>query len=117
MRATLNTQSALLGGVLAGLGASVCCIGPLLLLSLGVGGAWISHLTAMEPYRPLLIALAVVFLVLAFRRLYLRPRVCLAGETCAEDRVRGTQRILFWIVLSITIALIVSPWLLTLFYR
>jgi len=46
---SLNTKLALAGGVLAGVGASACCVGPLLLLSLGIGSAWIAHLTAQEP--------------------------------------------------------------------
>jgi hypothetical protein len=32
-----------IGAVLAAIGASACCVGPLLLLSLGFGGAWISN--------------------------------------------------------------------------
>ncbi len=36
----------------ATIGASLCCIGPLVLLSLGIGGAWVSSLTALTPYRP-----------------------------------------------------------------
>lgn len=117
MRTGLNTKTALLGGLLAGLGASACCVGPLLLLSLGISGAWISHLTAMEPYRPVFMIVTVVFLVFAFRRLYLQPLSCADGETCAPDRARRTQRLLFWIVLPVALCLIVSPWLLTLFYR
>jgi hypothetical protein len=52
----MNTNLALVGGVLAGIGASACCVGPFLLLSLGIGGAWIGHLTTLEPYRPIFIA-------------------------------------------------------------
>jgi copper chaperone CopZ len=29
--------------MLAAIGASVCCVGPLLLLMLGIGGAWIAQ--------------------------------------------------------------------------
>lgn len=38
--------------LMAAIGASVCCVAPLVLLSLGIGGAWVSTLTAMEPVRP-----------------------------------------------------------------
>jgi mercuric ion transport protein len=67
----VNAKSSLLAGVAAGIGASVCCVGPLALLALGVSGAWIGNLTALEPYRPLFIGLTLVFLGLAFLRLYL----------------------------------------------
>ncbi|MGH8105891.1 MAG: mercuric transporter MerT family protein, partial [Arenimonas sp.] len=41
-----------LGALLAAIGASACCIGPLVLVSLGIGGAWVTNLTAMEAARP-----------------------------------------------------------------
>jgi hypothetical protein len=46
-----------IGAVFAAIGASVCCVGPLLLLSLGIGGAWMSTLTSMEVVRPFFIIL------------------------------------------------------------
>ena|ERR1700733_8660940 len=117
MRSSLNLKMTLTGAVLGGIGASMCCIGPLLLLSVGVGGAWISHLTALEPYRPAFIVLTVLFLGLAFWRLYLVPQTCTVGEHCVADRTRNTQRILFWIVMPVTLGLIASPWILPIFYR
>jgi len=55
--AQLNANRSLLVGVVAGFGASVCCVGPLVLLALGMSGAWIGNLTALEPFRPYLIQL------------------------------------------------------------
>ncbi|MBS1815474.1 MAG: mercury transporter MerT [Acidobacteria bacterium] len=112
-----NTRLALAGGLLAGIGASACCVGPLLLLSLGIGGAWIGHLTALEPYRPIFIALTVLFLGLAFRKLYLVPQACAAEGDCLADRTRRAQRILFWIFVPLSLASVASPWILPLFYR
>jgi mercuric ion transport protein len=112
-----NTKLALAGGVLAGIGASACCVGPFLLLSLGIGGAWIGHLTALEPYRPIFIGLTVLFLGLAFRKLYLVPQNCAREENCIADRTRHLQRILFWIFVPISLGLVASPWILPLFYR
>lgn len=40
------------GGILGALAASSCCIVPLILFSLGIGGAWIGNLTALAPYKP-----------------------------------------------------------------
>ena len=65
----LNAKSSLVAGSLAAIGASVCCVGPLVLLALGIGGAWIGNLTALQPYRPLFIGLTLLFLGLAFRKL------------------------------------------------
>jgi mercuric ion transport protein len=117
MPSSANTKTALAGGVLAGIGASACCIGPLLLLSLGIGGAWIGHLTALEPYRPIFIVLTVVFLGVAFWKLYLVPQSCALDDNCVADRTRHTQRILFWILVPVTLAIVASPRILPIFYR
>src|SRR5579859_4766625 len=94
----LNPKGALLAGVAAGIGASVCCVGPLVLLALGISGAWIGNLTALEPYRPIFIGLTVLFLSLAFRKLYLLPRACGPKNACAEPRVIKRQRLTFWTI-------------------
>jgi mercuric ion transport protein len=112
-----DTKLALAGGVLAGIGASACCVGPFLLLSLGIGGAWIGHLTALEPYRPIFIGLTILFLFLAFRKLYLVPQSCGVEDNCVAERTLRVQRILFWIFVPLSLALAASPWLLPLFYR
>lgn len=117
MRFPFNAKTALAGGVLASIGASVCCVGPLLLLSLGVGGAWIGNLTALEPYRPVFIVLVLLFLGLALRRLYFMPRSCDSEQDCAADRANKGQRVIFWIVAPMVLVLVAVPWLLPLFYH
>lgn len=95
---------------LAAIGASICCIGPLVLLALGVGGTWISNLAALEPYRPIFVGITLVFLFLAFRKLYLIPRKCSPGDTCAIPSTLRNQRIIFWIVAILLIALLTFPY-------
>ncbi len=104
-----GSRSLLMAGV-AAVGASLCCVGPLLLLSLGVGGAWIGGLTALEPYRPIFIGITLLFLWLAFRRLYLVPESCRQEALCANPAVRRNQRILFWVVTVALGLLITFPW-------
>ena len=73
------------GGVLGAVLASTCCIGPLVLLSLGISGAWIGNLTALEPYKPVFAAIALVFIGLGFWQVYVRPRMaCEPGSYCAR---------------------------------
>lgn len=115
MASTTETR-ALIVSVLAGIGASVCCVGPLLLLALGIGGSWVGSLTAMEPYRPFFIGLTLLFLGLAFRKLYLVPQVCTPGTPCANPRTRRRQRLAFWIVAVLLLALLAVPSLAPLFY-
>lgn len=107
---------ALFGGVLAGIGASACCAGPLVVVSLGFGGAWVSQLTALEPLRPLFIVLALAFFLLGFVRLYPRQAACRPDQSCAPIEVRARQRLLFWAALLISAAIIAFPWYAPLFY-
>ena len=91
---------------LAAIGASVCCIGPLVLLALGTGGTWISYLTAFESYQPIFVIITLGFLFLSFRKLYIRTRQCAPGDSCALPGVLRNQRIIFWIVTVLLIALL-----------
>ena len=114
--APLNVKGSLVAGVLAAIGASVCCVGPLVLLTLGIGGAWVSSLTALEPVRPFFMAATLLFVGLAFRRLYLVPQVCEPGTPCADPRTVGRQRLVFWLVTAAVVALLAVPLAAPLFY-
>jgi len=107
--ASLSSRSSLIAGSLAAVGASLCCVAPLLLLSLGIGGAWIANLTALEPYRPALIGVTLLFLALAFRKLYLVPQTCVPDAACADSSVIARQRAIFWIVAVLLLVLLAVP--------
>lgn len=111
-----GTKGSLVAGVLAALGASACCAGPLILLLLGVGGGWATRLIAFEPYSPYFTALTVLFLGAAFYNLYLRQRACAPVDACAADRVIRNQRIMFWLVALPVIVLLTFPLYAPLFY-
>lgn len=100
-----KTVLSVITATLAAFGASLCCLGPVILISLGIGGSWMSSLTALEPYRPVFIAVTVVFLLLAYRKLY--NSNC---QTCTEPGVLKKQRIIFWIITVIAIALVTFPY-------
>lgn len=108
--AAFRVKGSLVAGVLAAIGASVCCVGPLVLLMLGISGAWIANLTALTPLRPWFIAATLLFLGLAFRRLYLQPQVCEPGAACAEPIVLKRQRLIFWVVALAILTLLSVPW-------
>jgi mercuric ion transport protein len=97
-------------GVLAAIVGSLCCVGPLVLLSLGITGAWISQLTALEPYRPIFIGVMLVFIGLAFRQLYIVRAGCAPAEACANPRLQRRQRQIFWVVVVGLAVLITFPW-------
>lgn len=101
----------LAGAVAAAVGATVCCTGPLLLFSLGIGGAWTGNLTAMEKYRPFWTAATLVFLGLAFLRAYRKPRkeACAPGTTCPPEAGRR-NKVLLWIVAVLVLGLLALPY-------
>lgn len=76
----------LAGGFLGALAVSTCCILPLALFSLGLGGAWIGNLTALAPYKPLFAVLTAAVLGYGFFRVYRKPtQACGGGDACAGD--------------------------------
>ena len=99
-----------IGAVLAAVGASVCCVGPLLLLSLGFGGAWMSSLTSMETVRPFFFIITLILIGLSYRKLYLIPENCEQGEICAISEVKKRQRMIFWIGSVLIVLLLAFPW-------
>lgn len=111
-----TTPGSLLAGAAAALGASSCCAGPLVLVMLGVGGAWGSRLVALAPYQPYFVAAALGFFGIAFYRLYRRPKACAPGDACALPAVRTRQRTIFWAVVVPAGMLMAFPLYAPLFY-
>src|ERR1700735_3734589 len=95
---------------LAAIIGSLCCVAPLVLITLGISGAWISQLTALEPYRPIFVGVMLVFLGLAFRQLYIVPGNCAQSDACANPSLQRRQRQIFWVVVVGLTALIAFPW-------
>jgi len=105
-----GTKKSLWAAGLAAIGASVCCVGPLLLLTLGVGGSWASSLTEFESIRPIMMAVTFGILAYTFRKLYIAPRKCVEGEVCAIPSVQRNQRIIFWVVSGFIVVLLTFPY-------
>ena len=111
-----SARGSLVAGVLAAFGASACCFGPLALVTLGFGGAWAARLRLLEPLQPVFTVLTLLFLGLAFHRLYVKPRRCAPGEVCAVAAVLRRQRVLFWLVTLAAAAMLAFPLYAPLFY-
>ena len=106
----------LVAGTLTALGASACCVIPLILLTLGVGGSWLSSLSLLEPYRPLFIGATVLLLLVSFHRIYLAPRACDTRPSYGQQHAMKLSRLAFWITFTLAFGLIALPWLMPLFY-
>ncbi len=111
-----GTRTALFAGGLAATLASACCLGPLLLVTVGVSGAWIGNLTRLEPYRPIFIVAALVALCFAWRTIYRPAAACQPGEACAVPQTRRLYKFLFWASAGLTLLALVYPYFAKYFY-
>lgn len=110
----IDTGTLAVGGVTALL-ASACCLGPLVLISLGLGGAWLANLSALEPYRLWFLGAAVVALVFAWRRIF-RPASCNPRDLCAQSVARRGYKFAFFAVAALVAIGIGFPYLAPFFY-
>ena len=98
----------------AAVAASACCTVPLLLVSLGVGGAWVGSLTAFEPFRPLFITVAVAALGYVGWREWRAARLAASGVDCdCEDEAvpPRTRYAVLGVGALAAVLLLASPWL------
>lgn len=109
-------------GVLASLGAvgaaflaSLCCIGPVLFVTLGVGAGLASR---FEPLRPVFTVLTLGLLALGFYVVYGRKPVaveaaegaaCGPDGRCAVPRSRTRDKIVLWVATAIALLLLTFP--------
>ena len=99
----------LTGAVVAALGASACCLGPLVLAIVGISGA--ASALALEPYRPHLLVLTAAFLALAFYLIYRRPATpCGPGEACEMPKANRAGKMLLWLVTLVVVLAATFPY-------
>lgn len=106
------------GGVVAAVVSSVCCLGPLLLAALGVGagatGFWAGTADVMKallPYRPLFIVVALVCFAVSFYLVYRRPVVtCGPGGGCERPTQHRVTRWLLWTLAGLAVVFITAPY-------
>ena len=110
-------NTTLLGGAISAIAASACCLGPLILVSLGIGGAWISNLTMLEPYRPIFIGVALICMAFAYRKIYWAKsaNLCVPNSLCAKPQINKKYRIIFWLVSVLVLIALLYPYFVTLF--
>lgn len=105
----MKTQASLAAGVLSAIGATACCFGPLLLVTLGFGGAWAARMQGLASLQPVFVGLTLLFMGFAFHRLYIKPRQCAPGEVCEVPQVLRRQRVAFWVVVGVIAVMAVFP--------
>jgi mercuric ion transport protein len=109
MKQPAPETTSIAAGAVSAISASVCCVLPLVLVAIGVGGAWVAQLRSLERFYPIFVGLAIAAFAYAFYRLYLKPAPCAPDGACVSPRTRRNQRIAFWATLVAAKALILFP--------
>lgn len=106
------------GGILGALLVSSCCLAPLAFVLLGISGAWIANLTALEPYRPYFAAVALAFIGLGFWQVYFRrkPDFCAEDSYCARPRNLLFTKTVLWIATVLVLLSLTTSWWAPYFY-
>lgn len=115
---TGRVKAGLIGGALAAFATVMCWVVPLVLVSIGVTGAWMSTFTALAPYKWVLILLALGCMGYAGYKVYrVKPAEgCEPDPGCAAPQDNRLYRVMFWVVSAFVLAALVSPYLLPLFF-
>ena len=100
------------GGILGAIAASACCLLPLVLTILGVSGAWMSSLRALEVYQPYFIAASIGALAYGFYQVYWKSKkACAEGATCARPMLPNYMvKTGLWLGLFIVVAVLTFPY-------
>lgn len=109
------------GSVIGAILASSCCILPLVLLSLGISGAWMSNLTALEPYQPYFLIATLVMLGAGFYNVYRKPKNACSADACATAGYCGTPlaervvKVALWSATALVVLALAWPYIAPLF--
>jgi mercuric ion transport protein len=104
---------AAVGGIAGAIAASACCVLPLMLFSLGVGGVWVGRLAALSPYQPYFIGFAVLAVGYGFRQVYRRPNT--ACSACARPLPKRLVKTSLWSATVLIVIALVYPYALPYF--
>lgn len=97
------------GSIVAAFIASLCCVGPIALAVLGLGG--VGLFTALGEYRPYIMAGTVVLLALAFYFTYKKREVACEDGTCKVQSAAKWNKIAVWVGAVVVTSFLIFPYL------
>jgi mercuric ion transport protein len=92
----MNEKILKTGSLLTAFFASICCIGPITLAILGLGGAGIFF--ELETYRPYLIILTIIFLSTSFYLTYRKREVVCEDGSCIIQCGSKWSKLSLWTI-------------------
>ncbi len=109
-----STRIALsIGGMTAVL-ASICCLGPFLLVTLGFSSAWILYLlTLAEWSRPFFIVLALIALCFAYQRMWHPVSAYKSGQIFVTPQIKRTYKAYFLFVTMLMVTVLMLPYVVS----
>lgn len=107
----MKEKLAIGGSIISAITASLCCIGPLVFVALGMGGFAASAL--FERLRPYFLGLTLGLLGLAFYVSYRKPKAaCADGAVCATGSSKAARwnKIMLWSLTFLVIVFAAFPY-------
>lgn len=100
-----------LGGVIAAVLSSACCVIPFMLFTFGVSGSWLSNLTFFAPYRLYFIFVTIVFLGIGFFMVYRKTEEhCSTDNYCKSPKSTKIAKIMLWIATILVVISLAFPY-------
>ena len=97
------------GSVIAAVAASICCIGPLVAVMLGVGS--LAAASRLQKWRSLFLGVTFVLLGVAWYLTYRKPKAeaCAGGTACAARPGAKGGKVVLWVATALAVALAALP--------
>jgi len=107
-----GSRVATAGSLLGALAMTSCCILPLVLVSLGVGGVWIAQLTALYAYKWYTFFAASAFIGYGFWKVRrAEAGNCDQGTACARPINRRFMKASLWLATGVTVIAMIFPYI------
>jgi mercuric ion transport protein len=114
---TRGVNAGLIGGALAACASVVCWVVPLVLVSIGVTGAWMSTFTVLAPYKGWLIVTAFGCMGYAGYKIFLGRPAGGSGLACGAPQSNRFARVMFWMISALLLVAVASPYLAPYFFE
>lgn len=99
------------GSLLGAFAMTSCCILPLVLVSMGVGGVWIAQLTALYAYKWYTFTFAAGFIAWGFWKVHrAEAGACRDGTVCARPLNRRIMKASLWLATVVTAIAMIFPY-------